>query len=157
MVRALPPWFENLKKRQVKSPKILLRDSGLLHSLLGISDRNELLGHPKLGASWEGFIIEQTLGTLAAIGKQAQAYFFRTSDGYELDLVLDWGVERWAVEIKLTSDPSSDMIGRLHKAADMIDAARRVLVCRIARKIETDTLLVTNLSGWLQRLQAHHT
>jgi len=59
-------------------------------------------------------------------------YFFRTADGHELDLVLDWGAERWAIEIKLTSNPSPEMIARLHKAADMIAATRRILVCRTA-------------------------
>jgi hypothetical protein len=94
--------------------------------------------------------VEQTLETLAAVGARAQAFFFRTSDGHEVDLVLDWGDERWAIEAKLTSDPSTDMIGRLNKTADMMDATRRFLICRIARKIENDRLLVTNLAGWLK-------
>jgi len=68
MVRVLPPWHENLKKRQVRSPKIYIRDSGILHSLLQLSTRNEMLGHPKLGASWEGFAIEQILNRLNTRG-----------------------------------------------------------------------------------------
>jgi predicted AAA+ superfamily ATPase len=152
LVRRLPPYFANITKRLVRTPRLFWRDSGLLHALMNVSDVESLYRQPWLGASWEGFIIEQTLATLAAVGKRAQGYYFRTADGHELDLVLDWGVKRWAVEIKLTSNPSSDMIGRLNKAADMIDAARRVLVCRIARPIETASLLVASPDVWLQRI-----
>lgn len=67
-------------------------------------------------------------------------------------MVLDWGTHRWAIEIKLTSDPSTQMIDRLNKTADMIDADKRILICRIARKIENASLLVTNLSGWLKKV-----
>jgi len=154
LIRLLPPYSTNAKKRLVKTPRIYWRDSGLLHALLNVTDLDHLYRQPWLGHSWEGFVIEQTLAALAAAGKRAQPFFFRTSDGYELDLVLDWGTERWAIEIKLTSNPSTDMIDRLHKTADMIDARRRVLVCRIARKIENDRLLVINLSGWLKQIVA---
>jgi predicted AAA+ superfamily ATPase len=83
MVRQLQPWFENLGKRQVKSPKVYFRDSGLLHSLLGITDETSLLGHPKSGASWEGYALEQVLQAL----RPAQAYFWGTYSGPELDLL----------------------------------------------------------------------
>jgi hypothetical protein len=78
----------------------------------------------------------------------------RTSDGYELDMVLDRGTELWAVEVKLTSNPSTDIISRLHKTADMIDADRRILVCRVARKIENERLLVINPVEWLRMVMA---
>ena len=152
LIRRLQPYFANVRKRLVKSAKVFWRDSGLLHFLMGVADVEQLFSQPWVGHGWEGFIIEQTLSTLAAVGKPVQPYFFRTSDGYELDLVLDWGVARWAVEIKLTSNPSTDMLDRLNKTADMIDAARRILVCRVSRPIETDTLLVVNPSGWIRRL-----
>jgi hypothetical protein len=152
LIRRLPPFFGNLKKRLVKTPRLYWRDSGLLHALLNVSDLEQLYRQPWLGQSWEGFIIEQTLATIDAAGKRAQPFFFRTSDGYEMDLVLDWGTERWAIEIKLTSNPSSEMIDHLHKTADLIDASRRVLVCRIARKIENERLLVIHPSGWLKQL-----
>jgi len=116
---------------------------------MGVHDMEQLFSQPWVGHSWEGFVIEQTLATLASVGKPVRQLFFRTSDGYELDLVLDWGVERWAVEIKLTSNPSTSVVDRLHKTADMIDASRRVLVCRTARPIDNKRLLVTNLSAWL--------
>jgi hypothetical protein len=154
LIRRLQPYFTNIKKRLVKTPRIYWRDSGLLHALLNVGDLEGLYRQPWLGQSWEGFIIEQTLGALDAAGKRAQPLFFRTSDGQELDLVLDWGTRRWAVEIKLTSNPSPDMIDRLNKTADMIDADRRILICRIARKIENDQLLVINPAGWLKRLMA---
>ena len=150
LIRRLQSYFPNVGKRLVKTPRVYWRDSGLLHALMGTKDIEHLYRQPWLGHSWEGFIIEQTLETLAAVGARAQAFFFRTSDGHELDLVLDWGDQRWAIEAKLTSNPSTEMISRLNKAGDMIDATRRILICRIARKIENDTLLVTNLAGWLK-------
>jgi predicted AAA+ superfamily ATPase len=101
MVRALPPWFQNLRKRQVKSPKIYLRDSGLLHSLLGIADRDQLLGHPKLGASWEGFVIEHILNRLGS----REAYFWATHQGAELDLLVFHRGQRLGFEIKFSDAP----------------------------------------------------
>jgi len=153
LIRRLPPFFANTKKRLVKTPRLFWRDSGLLHALMGVQDLEHLYRQPWLGASWEGFVIEQTLATLSASGGGTRASFFRSSDGYELDLVLEVGGETWAVEIKLTSNPSSSMIARLNKSADLIQASRRVLVCRIARKIQNETLWVSNLSVWLRELR----
>jgi len=101
MVRALPPWFENLKKRQVKSPKVFLRDSGLLHSLLGIADRDQLLGHPKLGGSWEGFVIEHIVDRLGS----KDAYFWATHQGAELDLLVFRRGRRLGFEVKFSDAP----------------------------------------------------
>lgn len=126
LTRRLQPYAANVKKRLVKTPRIFWRDSGLLHAVMRISDLDALYHQPWLVHSWEGFIIEQTIAALGASGKRAEPFLFRTAGGYELDLVLDWGTERWAVEIKLTSDPSPSDIDRLNKTADMIDAARRV-------------------------------
>ena len=103
MVRVLPPWFENLKKRQVKSPKVYLRDSGLLHALLGLSDADALAGHPKVGASFEGFAVEQVLAAFA----DADAYFWATHGGAELDLFLRHGGKRHGFECKLADAPGS--------------------------------------------------
>jgi predicted AAA+ superfamily ATPase len=152
LIRRLQPFSTNIKKRLVKRPRMLWRDSGLMHALMGVTDLDNLYRQPWLGHSWEGFVIEQTLDTLSAVGRRANPYFFRTSDGYELDLVLDWGTDRWAIEIKLTSNPSAAMIDRLNTTADLIDASRRVLVCRIARRIETEKLLVASLPVWLKKL-----
>jgi predicted AAA+ superfamily ATPase len=101
MVRQLQPWYENLKKRQVKSPKIYFRDSGLLHQLLGIRTPAELLTHPKCGASWEGYVIEELL----AQAKHDEAYFWGTHSGAELDLLLISHGSRIGVEIKRMDAP----------------------------------------------------
>jgi predicted AAA+ superfamily ATPase len=102
MIRQLQPWHENLSKRQVKAPKIYVRDSGLLHALLGLRTRHDLLSHPKLGASWEGFSIEQLLHAF----EPDQAYFWATHQGAELDLLMLRGSRRVGVEIKRTDAPS---------------------------------------------------
>ena len=101
MVRVLPPWFENLGKRIVKSPKVYLRDSGLLHFLLGLDEMAELAMHPRYGASWEGFALEQTL---LAHGER-EAYFYGTQRGAELDLMLLRHGRRWGFEFKCTDAP----------------------------------------------------
>lgn len=101
MVRQLQPWHENLAKRQVKSPKIYLRDPGLLHALLGIRTRKDLLSHPKLGASWEGFVIDELLRKF----EREQAFFWATHQGAELDLMLIRGSRRIGIEIKRADAP----------------------------------------------------
>ncbi len=102
MIRQLQPWFENLGKRQVKSPKIYFRDSGLLHSLLEVPDKHSLLGHPKVGASWEGFALEQALQIL----HPNTAYFWGTHAGAELDLVFQLKGSRYGMEFKFNEAPS---------------------------------------------------
>ena len=102
MVRVLPPWFANLKKRQVKAPKVYLRDAGLLHTLLGLTEDEELAGHPKVGASFEGFAIEQVLAALDAGGR---AYYWATHSGAELDLLIERGGQRHGFECKLSDAP----------------------------------------------------
>lgn len=154
LIRRVPSYAANIRKRLVKSPRVYWRDSGLLHSLMGVGSLDQLYQQPWLGASWEGYVIEQTLASLAAAGKQMMPYYLRTSDGHELDLVLDFGHEQLAVEIKLTSNPTRGMLDKLMRTADLMAAQRAVLVCRIARKISNDRLLVTNLSGWLRELTA---
>jgi predicted AAA+ superfamily ATPase len=96
VLRQLPPWFENVGKRQVKSPKVYVRDSGLLHTLLRIPSMPELEGHPKLGASWEGFALEQIL----RVAGERDAYFWSTQSGPELDLLLTVRGRRVGLEIK---------------------------------------------------------
>ena len=104
MIRVLPPFAANLKKRLVKSPKVFLRDSGLLHALLRLATTDQLLAHPVAGASWEGWVIEQAL---ALAGRDVGASFYRTAAGAEIDLVLDLpGGRRLAFDVKLGSAPS---------------------------------------------------
>lgn len=102
MIRQLQPWYENLGKRQVKAPKIYFRDTGLLHNLLDIPDQLTLLGHPKSGASWEGFALEQIL----QIVRPTQAYFWGVHNGVELDLFFSYKGKRYGVEIKFSEAPS---------------------------------------------------
>lgn len=104
LIRRLEPYFINIGKRLVKSPKIYIRDSGLIHFLLGIQNFDQILGHPSLGSSWEGFVIQQIIANLA-IG--VEPYFYRTKDGAELDLLLvKYGVIEAAIEIKFGSSPA---------------------------------------------------
>ena len=135
VVRQLQPWFENLSKRQVRSPKVYVRDSGLLHRLLGIGDHTDLLGHPKVGASWEGFVIEQ----LVATGAVQRPWFWRTQAGAEIDLFAEQDGERIGIEIKRTDQPSVtpsmrhaledlrlDRLLVAHAGADEFDMAKRI-------------------------------
>ncbi|MBN1550543.1 ATP-binding protein, partial [bacterium] len=102
MVRVLNSYTPNLKKRLIKSPKVYLRDSGVLHSLLGIESINDLLGHPNFGASWEGMVIENILSELS----HWKGSFYRTAAGAEVDLLIEKGNRRIAVEIKASKAPS---------------------------------------------------
>ncbi len=102
LVRQLAPWHENLSKRQVKSPKVYIRDSGLLHALLGLPSERELLSHPKAGASWEGYVIEETIRRL----NPDAAYFWATHAGAELDLLLHVRGLRYGVEVKMQDAPT---------------------------------------------------
>ena len=101
VMRQLPPWFENLSKRQVKSAKVFVRDTGLLHELLGIADFAHLESNPKLGASWEGFALEQVLSTLG----DRDAYFWHTQGGAELDLLNIVNGQRFGFEFKYADVP----------------------------------------------------
>ena len=102
MVRQLPPWFENLGKRQVKSPKVYVRDTGLLHSLLGITNQRDLENHPKVGASWEGYAVEEVLKSYGA----DEAYYWATYNGAELDLLLFKKGRRIGIECKRADAPA---------------------------------------------------
>lgn len=124
MARRLQPWFVNVGKRLVKSPKVYWRDSGVLHALLGIETLEQLLGHPIAGESWEGFAIEQLT---AAMGDRGTPWFYRTIAGAEIDLVIERpGGALWAYEIKRTSAPVVER--GFHIACDDIKAARRIVV-----------------------------
>jgi predicted AAA+ superfamily ATPase len=103
MVRVLPPWHENLKKRQLKAPKVYVRDSGLLHSLFDLESAGDICGHPKVGASWEGFVIEQ----LVAVTGSRSAYYWATHGGAELDLMLMIQGQRFGFEFKHSDAPEA--------------------------------------------------
>lgn len=152
LVRRLAPLHANLGKRLTKTPKIFWRDTGLLHGLLGVTSVDDLLGQPWVGASWEGFVIEQVIGALRAAGSDAQVFFFRTSDGYEIDLVIEGHKERWAVEIKLTTRPAPEDLARLERTAAMIGANRHFLVSQTPESIDNGKSASCSLDWILGRL-----
>jgi predicted AAA+ superfamily ATPase len=124
LVRRLQPWHSNLGKRMVKAPKIYIRDSGICHALLGIETLDELLSHPVIGGSWEGFIIEQILNQLPA---HTRAGFYRTSTGAEIDLIIETNkTQRWAIEIKRSSAPSVSK--GFHTACQDIAPTHKIVV-----------------------------
>ncbi|MDD5091783.1 MAG: ATP-binding protein [Candidatus Wallbacteria bacterium] len=131
LIRKLQPFHANIGKRLVKSPKVYWRDSGLLHSQFNIKSLPLLLDQPWVGASWEGFAIEQILGTLSASDVMFEPYYLRTNDQYEVDLLLDFGSELWAIEIKLTTHPGREDMARLSKTASMVKAGKSLLVSRV--------------------------
>lgn len=117
VVRQLQPWHENISKRQVRAPKIYLCDSGLLHSLLGLGTREALESHPKVGASWEGFVIEALIRRLGA--RREECWFWATHAGAELDLLVIRGTRRLGFEIKRTTTPSATR--SMHSARESLN------------------------------------
>jgi predicted AAA+ superfamily ATPase len=124
LVRRLPAWYANVGKRLVKSPKIFVRDSGIVHALLSIDDKDTLLSHPVVGASWEGFVIENLL-SVASEG--VQGYFYRTGGGAEIDLLLHFPDGRlWAVEVKRSLTPRPER--GFYSGCDDLNPVRRFVV-----------------------------
>jgi len=127
LVRRLPAWHGNVGKRLVRAPKVYVRDSGIVHALLGLADLQTVLAHPVAGASWEGFVLEQLL----AAAPTAEASFYRTSHGAEADLVLSFrDGATWVVEIKRSSAPTVSK--GFHLAAADVGATRKLLVAPVA-------------------------
>ncbi|MCG8457464.1 MAG: ATP-binding protein [Holophagales bacterium] len=124
LVRRLAPWHENLSKRQVKSPKIYFRDTGLLHNLLHIQSLHQLLRHPKLGASWEGLALDAVVTQLGA--ESRQCFFWRTHSGAELDLVVVEGGRKWGFEFKRTAAPK--LTRSMHVAYEDLGLEELILV-----------------------------
>jgi len=153
LVRRLPPFHANLRKRLVKAPRLYWRDAGVLHSLLRLSPKDDLFAQSWVGASWEGFVIEQILATHANHGQSIEACYFRTHDGYEADLVLETGRRREIIEIKLTSSPAPEDLARLGKIAKMIDATHFTLICRIRKSIFAGDRTVANLPAYLDAIR----
>lgn len=152
LLRRLQPYHVNVGKRLVKSPKVYIRDSGLLHALLNIADRNALLGHPVVGASWEGFVIENLINAAPAFTVPG---FYRTSGGAEIDLVLELpGGERWAIEVK-RSRAAKPARGFYEACEDLKPARRFVVHAGLERYPLSEQLeaigvreLADNLSRW---------
>jgi predicted AAA+ superfamily ATPase len=135
LVRRLPPWSSNAKKRVVRTPKVFVRDSGLVHALLGIRDREELLGHPVVGASWKGMLIENIL---AALPSGAQTTFYRTAAGAEIDLVIEFSARnRWAIEVKRSIGNPRPSKG-FYTGCEDIKATRQIVLYPGTEKFQLD-------------------
>lgn len=153
LVRRLQPYHVNVGKRLVKSPKVYIRDSGLLHALLNIADRNALLGHPVVGASWEGFVIENLINAAPPFTVPG---FYRTGGGAEIDLVLELpGGERWAIEVK-RSRVAKPARGFYEACEDLKPARRFVVHAGLERypiSEQLEAIGVRELADTLARLQ----
>jgi predicted AAA+ superfamily ATPase len=149
VVRQLPPWFENVSKRQVKSPKVYVRDSGLLHSLLGLGDKASVESHPKLGASWEGFALEQVI---KATGSR-DLYFWATHGGAELDVLWIRGAKRFGLELKYGDAPRTSR--SMHLAIEDL-ALERLFVVHPGREshVLTDRIEALSILDLHRRLRA---
>ncbi|MFT3822270.1 MAG: ATP-binding protein [Chitinophagaceae bacterium] len=149
LVRRLKPWTANVGKRLIKSPKIYVRDSGITHALLNIPDYNSLLGHPVVGGSWEGFVIENIMSVAPS---RMQPYYYGTPGGAEIDLVLEFpGGEKWAIEIKRNSAPA--LSKGFYAGCEDIKADRRFVVYSGADRFSMgDDVTAISLPGLMQKL-----
>lgn len=151
LVRRLQPWHSNAGKRLIKSPKVYVRDSGLTHTLLNLQTQEDLLGHPVVGQSWEGFVIENLLNI---VGAQGQASFYRSSAGAEIDLVIE-GVQRkrWAIEVKRTLKPAPSKGFRI--ACEDIQADKKILLYAGTEQYPLgDGFEAVGLSGIINQLRS---
>jgi uncharacterized protein len=148
VVRVLPPWFENTGKRQVKAPKVFIRDTGVLHSLLQLGRLEDVLAHPKLGASWEGFVLEQILDAIPT----RDAYFWGSHGGAELDLLVLRGGRRLGFEVKFSDAPT--MTRSMHSALKDLSLDRLWVVYpgRVEYELQ-DRVSVTPLGALLEQLR----
>lgn len=150
LIRRLQPFYTGTGKRLSKRSKVYWRDSGLLHSLLKIGGYDELAGHSAAAASWEGFVIEQILGALNTAGVMFDAFHLRADTKRRIDLILKFGRELWAVNTKLTTSPSPADLNLLDKAADLVNADRRILITQHREFIEGKGKVVCDLGGFLE-------
>lgn len=154
LVRRLPPWHANLGKRLVKASKVFVRDSGLVHALLGIPDKETLLSHPVVGASWEGFVLENLLSVTP---EGVSAHFYRTGGGAEIDLILAWPNDvLWAIEIKRSMAPK---VGRgFHAACVDLHPERRCIVYPGEERYRfSEDVMVYPLRSLMELLQKERT
>lgn len=149
LVRRLQPWAGNVKKRLVKTPRVYVRDTGVVHALLNIVDYDQLLGHPVYGKSWEGFVVESILNALPSY---AQPFFYRTADGTEIDLVIEMAPNRlWAIEIKASHTPK---LGRgFHMACEDLPIEEKFVVYAGMDEFPINNdVTVISLPGMLDKL-----
>lgn len=149
LVRRLQPWTFNIGKRLVRSPKIYVRDSGITHALLNIGDYNDLLGHPVVGGSWEGFVIENIMSVTPS---RVQPFYYGSPGGAEIDLILEFSPnEKWAIEIKRGSTPS--LSKGFHIACDDIKPRRKFVVYGGTDRFSVgNDITAISLSGLMQEV-----
>ncbi len=153
LVRRLPAYHVNIRKRLVKRPKVYWRDTGLLHALLNVHDQTALLSQPWVGASWEGFVIDQVLAALQYTNRAFDAYHLRTSDQREIDLLIQVDSGLWALEIKLTTRPNPDDMKRLNANAALVGADRRFLVCQHSDFLQSGAQVLCDLDGLIAHIE----
>ena len=151
LLRPLKPWFSNVKKRLVKSPRYYVRDSGILHRLLGINDYQNLISNPVLGKSWEGFVVENIHSVLP---HRSESYFYRTAAGAEIDLLIKMpSSELWAVEIKYGVAPPLN--GNYHRICDDVGATGKYIIYGGDEEFSLGNgVVVTSLRKFMERLQS---
>jgi predicted AAA+ superfamily ATPase len=149
LIRVIPPWSGNTLKRLVKAPRVYWRDSGLCHALLGDTPERDFFAHPWVGASWEGWVIGQILSAFQLAGIAVTPGWFRTQGGLEADLVLEFGAERWVMEIKLTASPSAGDFAALRKVAREVRATRVFLVSRTTEVVRGEARASVDLAALL--------
>ena len=148
MIRQLQPFYENIGKRQVKAPKIYFRDSGLLHSLLSLTEASAIMGHPKVGASWEGFALEQSLIAL----RQPEAYFWSAYSGGEIDLIVEREGKRYGIEFKYSESPRIPPSIRSHAAKLKLEHVW--VVCPAKKGFNVyDNVTVTSIAGFIKQAE----
>ena len=136
----------------VKSPKLYWRDSGLVHALLDLGKDSDLFVQPWVGSSWEGWVVEQILGHLQSFGESYQAFYLRTSDQREIDLLLEYRGKLWAFEIKLSSVPDTETLKRLKDTAALVSADSTVLISRTSKPVQGKEIASLNLAAALEML-----
>ena len=155
LVRRLRPYFASIPKRLAKSQRVYFRDSGLVHALLGIDNRQQLLSQSWVGKSWEGFVIEQVIVCIGQRGWHVDPFFLRDRNRTEIDLLLSGGGRKWAIEIKLTSSPNPHDLARLRGAADLVGAEKRFLVSQTAESVGSGDSFSCNLPWLLEYISQH--
>lgn len=153
LIRRIPAWSGNVLKRIVKSPRLYWRDSGLCHALLGLRSKNDILDQPWVGHSWEGWVVEQIINAFQLAGIVVFPSWFRTQDQLEADLILEFGTERWAIEVKLTSLPKNEDMRALKKVSDLVAATRSILVSRTNDCVWGEKEASVNLSALLAHIK----
>jgi uncharacterized protein len=153
LIRRIPAWSGNILKRIVKAPRLYWRDSGLCHALLGLRSQDSLLDQPWVGRSWEGWVVEQIMDAFQLSDIMVSPYWFRTQNQLEADLILEFGIERWVIEIKLTSLPKSEDMSALRKVAELVAATRSILVSRTRDVVWGEKEASVNLSALLRRIK----